>query len=257
MLQNSMMIKAIKSRKNNHDTIVCASDKSLTHRSIMFSSLAQGKSVIENPLLGADCLSTVSCFQKLGVKIEINENNIIVDSVGSSSFKSPSSDLDCGNSGTTSRLLLGLLSGIDGLKARLTGDSSLESRPMARVTDHLEKAGAEFKYDNDKKTLPITIFGKNLNSCDYSVAQSSAQVKSAILLANLNTTEEITIKLPSGSRDHTENFLKLFNANINVANNNGTETIKYKGPTAIKAMTYKVPVDPSSASFFAVLGLLF
>ena len=130
--------------------------------------------------------------------------------MGSSSFKSPSSDLDCGNSGTTSRLLLGLLSGIDGLKARLTGDSSLESRPMARVTDHLEKAGAEFKYDNDKKTLPITIFGKNLNSCDYSVAQSSAQVKSAILLANLNVCEEITIKLPSGSRDHTENFSKTF-----------------------------------------------
>ena len=103
-------------------SIECASDKSLTHRSIMFASLAKGRSKVLNPLLGADCLSTVSCFKKMGVQISVSDSEINVESGGIDALKSPTDDLDCGNSGTTSRLLLGLLSGIEGLKARLTGD---------------------------------------------------------------------------------------------------------------------------------------
>ena len=197
----------------------------------MFSSLAEGKSIISNPLLGADCLSTVECFKKMGVGISVKDSEIHVDSPGIDKLISPETDLDCGNSGTTARLMLGLLAGIDGLKARLTGDHSLESRPMARVSDHLELAQAKYIFENEKKTLPITVIGGPLKARDFSVSQSSAQVKSAILLANINQTNKVTISLPAGSRDHTENFLKIFGAQISTNIENGLEKISYEGPT--------------------------
>ena len=158
----------------------------------MFSSLAKGKSIIQKPLLGADCLSTVDCFKKMGVDIKLKMTKYRL-ALQASKLKSPTDDLDCGNSGTTARLMLGLLAGIDGISARLIGDESLQSRPMGRVTDHLEMVGAKYRFEGTNKTLPVTVEGGELRAADFCVAQSSAQVKSAILLSNINKTNKISI----------------------------------------------------------------
>ena len=192
----------------------------------------------------------------MGVDIKIENDEIQISSPGIEKLKSPTDDLDCGNSGTTARLMLGLLAGIDGISARLIGDESLQSRPMGRVTDHLEMVGAKYRFEGTNKTLPVTVEGGELRAADFCVAQSSAQVKSAILLSNINKTNKISISLPDGSRDHTENFLKIFDAKIAINKKNGKEMIEYQGPTKVLPHTYKVPVDPSSAAFFCALTLL-
>lgn len=237
--------------------VSCGRDKSLTHRAIMFASLAKGKSLIRHPLLGADCLSTLSCFEALGVKFEIREQEAIeIVSEGYDRFCPPTRDLDCGNSGTTARLILGILAAQKNLNCRLTGDASLSSRPMKRVVTPLRAMGAQIDGPDEGNFLPLTIEGRTLAARSHHVDKASAQVKSCLLLAGLFCQGETQVELPAGSRDHTERVLAKMGADINTSHKDGIERIQLKGPFAAHTLDAAIPVDPSSAAFFAVLGLL-
>ena len=234
----------------------CATDKSLTHRAVMFASLAIGTSTIRNPLLGADCLSTIDCFRALGVSIHIGEKRLEVSSSGPNSFKTPEERLDCGNSGTTARLLAGLFAGIPGVEGTLVGDASLSQRPMGRVVNPLAEAGGNYTYAEKEGYLPLTIKGEELKAQNFTVNKASAQIKSAILLAFVGSTAKIKITLPMGSRDHTEKLLRRFGANCHTQVSEDLEIVTFQGPCPAVAGDYSIPVDPSSVAFFAVLALL-
>lgn len=235
-------------------TLLCGRDKSLTHRAIMFASLAEGESRIREPLLGADCLSTIACFEALGVTIEVNQE-IHVRSRGYRAFTQPQRDLDCGNSGTTARLIMGILAAQTGLESRLTGDASLSKRPMKRVIAPLKAMGAEITATEDN-FLPLTIKGRDLKAIDHEVDKASAQVKSCLMLAALFTKGVTRIRLPKGSRDHTERVLEKMGAAMGTREDGDSESIWIKGPFPVKRLDVAIPVDPSSAAFFAVLGLI-
>lgn len=235
-------------------TLYCGRDKSLTHRAIMFGSLADGQSRIINPLLGADCLSTISCFEALGVQFEVKDE-IKIDSQGYSSFTSPKTPLDCGNSGTTARLIMGILSALPNLRTTLIGDESLSKRPMKRVIDPLKSMGAKISAEKDD-FLPLTIEGQSLKAVDHEISKASAQIKSCLLLAALFTKGISRIRLPKGSRDHTERVLEKMGAVMGTRIEGDMESIWIKGPFPAKPIDVAIPVDPSSAAFFAVLGLL-
>ncbi len=247
----------IEAPTQTHDrTIVldCGRDKSLTHRAIMFASLAQGTSRIQKPLLGADCLSTISCFEALGVSIKVNDD-ILIESKGAASFRTPASPLDCGNSGTTARLIMGILSAIPGLKTTLIGDQSLSKRPMKRVIEPLKAMGANIE-STANNFLPLTIEGQKLKAIDHEVDKASAQVKSCLMLAALFTKGITRIRLPKGSRDHTERVLEKMGAPMGTRIEGLEESIWINGPFSVKPLDVVIPVDPSSVAFFAVLGLL-
>ena len=253
----SRSIQASSTAFPNDATVLCGRDKSLTHRAVMFAALAKGETIVREPLLGADCLSTMSCFRALGVQIEaLDSTSIRVRSEGFVSFRTPAVDLDCGNSGTTARLISGILAAQPGLKVRLIGDSSLSSRPMRRVVDPLRKMGAQFEGKDEGNFLPLIIHGKALQATTHEVDKASAQVKSAILLAGLFCVGETSVRLPNGSRDHTERMLQHMGANLTTDLENGWETVRLQGPFAPPNGRYRIPVDPSSAAFFCVLGLL-
>ena len=234
----------------------CGRDKSLTHRAIMFSSLAVGRSKVYSPLLGADCLSTMNCFRKLGVSFDVQEGLLIVDSDGPAHFIQPQENLDCGNSGTTARLLTGLLAGIPGLKCRLTGDQSLSSRPMGRVVEPLRQMGAKISGPSQGEKLPIDIVGTSLKGCKIQVDKASAQVKSAIIFAALSCHGDTEVRLPKGSREHTERMLRAMDSRCQTHLEGGEERISIEGPFMVPTGQYRIPVDPSSAAFFCVYGLL-
>ncbi len=240
-------------------TIYCGRDKSLTHRAIMFASLSEGTSHIRYPLLGADCLSSISCFEALGVKIDIqkeDQDTIQVSSAGYKNFQQPARDLDCGNSGTTARLILGILSAQKGLNFRLLGDESLSKRPMKRVVVPLRAMGAVIEGLDGGNFLPLSIRGQQLKPASHRVDKASAQVKSCLLLAGMFCEGTTTVELPKGSRDHTERVLQTMGADITTEIREDLEKITLKGPFITKAINLSIPVDPSSAAFFAVLGLL-
>lgn len=247
-------IQAPSHAANETITLLCGRDKSLTHRAIMFASLAEGESRIRQPLLGADCLSTIACFEALGVKFEVQED-IKVRSRGYRAFTTPEQDLDCGNSGTTARLIMGILAAQPGLKTTLTGDASLSKRPMKRVIAPLQAMGADI-VATQQNFLPLTITGKALKSIDHEVDKASAQVKSCLMLAALFTKGITRIRLPKGSRDHTERVLEKMGAAMGTRVEGDSESIWINGPFALKPLDVAIPVDPSSAAFFAVLGLL-
>lgn len=218
-------------------------DKSLSHRAIMFSSLAKGRSVIRNFSKGADCLSTMSVCRQLGVDCEIQEENtLVINSKGS--FLPPLTSLDCGNSGTTMRLMSGILAG-QSFDSCLTGDDSLSKRPMQRVITPLSQMGAEILSSEGK--APLKILGRSLKSIDYQSSLSSAQVKSCVLLAGLFADGETSYAEPAKSRDHTERMLKAMGANITVDGN----VVKIR-PSELSPIDITVPGDISSAAFFIV-----
>jgi 3-phosphoshikimate 1-carboxyvinyltransferase len=243
-----------------------APDKSLTHRAIMFAALANGKSYIKNPLSSHDCLATMGAFEKFGVKFKTihssddghSESEMWeVSSQGSSTFDGQDVGiLDLGNSGTSVRLLMGLLAGRRGLKATLTGDHSLRKRPMARVSEPLANMGAKILAPLDQHTLPLTITGQKLRPVTHEIHVASAQVKSALLLAGMQAVGETRITLPIGSRDHTERMLESFGAIIKKFEHNGLETLSIQGPFNPSPFHFHVPADPSSLAFFAVLAAL-
>ena len=192
-------------------------DKSISHRAIMFSSIAKGKTKITNFLIGQDCLSTIDCFRKMGVDISIDNRNVIVNGVGLKGLKKPKDVLDVGNSGTTIRLLSGILAGND-FESILIGDESIAKRPMKRVTDPLREMGCRIDGKDDANYTPIKIYGGNLNGIDYKMPVSSAQVKSALILASLYANNSSIIREKSRSRNHTEIMLNSFGADIKVNN---------------------------------------
>lgn len=194
-------------------TVELIGDKSISHRAIMFSSIAKGTTRIKNFLMGQDCLSTIDCFRKMGVNIDINDKEVIVKGVGLRGLKKPNEILNVGNSGTTIRLMMGILAGNE-FESTVIGDESIEKRPMKRVTDPLRLMGCNIKGNDDANFTPITIYGGNLNGIEYEMPVASAQVKSSIILASLYANSSSTIIEKSKSRNHTEIMLKSFGADI-------------------------------------------
>lgn len=222
-------------------------DKSISHRAVMFSSLAKGESVIRNFSLGADCLSTKRLFEALGVEIEFLDKNVLrVCSKGR--FDIPSEPLDCGNSGTTMRLCSGVLAGQD-FDSVLFGDESLSKRPMKRVIAPLTEMGARIEASDFK--APLKIYGSSLRGITYHSPIASAQVKSCILLAGLNAEGQTTVVEPYLSRNHTELLLKYMGANISTKDDVSTVERSELRPVEID-----VAGDISSAAFFIVAGLV-
>ena len=229
-------------------------DKSISHRSIIFSSLGDKPVEISNFLAGADCLSTVACMKALGAQIEQDDEKILVAGHGLRGLREPENVLDAGNSGTTLRLLLGLLAPQKFLTT-FTGDNSLRRRPMARVIKPLSKMGASIVGRNNNKNLPITILPaeKILHGITYEMPVASAQVKSAILLAGLFAENATTIIEPAPSRDHTEKMLAAFGARIDKAGN----AIKiFPADKLIAPEKISVPGDISSAAYWLVLATI-
>ncbi|GAA0707517.1 3-phosphoshikimate 1-carboxyvinyltransferase [Paraclostridium ghonii] len=194
-------------------TVELIGDKSISHRAIMFSSIAKGTTRISNFLMGQDCLSTVDCFRKMGVNISINDREVIVNGVGLRGLEKPKDILNVGNSGTTIRLMMGILAGNE-FEATIIGDESIGKRPMKRVTDPLRLMGCNIKGKDDANFTPITIQGGNLNKIEYNMPVASAQVKSSIILASLYGSCKSTIIEKSKSRNHTEILLNSFGADI-------------------------------------------
>lgn len=194
-------------------TVELIGDKSISHRAIMFSSIAKGTTRIKNFLMGQDCLSTIDCFRKMGVDIDINDKEVIVKGVGLRGLKKPNEILNVGNSGTTIRLMMGILAGNE-FESTVIGDESIGKRPMKRVTDPLRLMGCNIKGNDDANFTPITIYGGNLNGIEYEMPVASAQVKSSIILASLYADSSSTIIEKSKSRNHTEIMLKSFGAAI-------------------------------------------
>ncbi len=235
----------IKPRENISGEFSLSGDKSITHRAIMLNGCASGTAVISNALVGEDCLSTSACLQALGAKIERDGTTFQV--TGTPVFEN-NKTLDCGNSGTTMRLLTGLVAG-KGVKATLIGDASLSKRPMERVAEPLRKLGANIKTENG--VAPITVSPAEMHGEEIALKVASAQVKSAILLAGISANGTTKVIEPIKSRDHTERMLKTMGANVSV---HGNEiTVKKSNLTSVDVC---VPADISSAAYFMALGAL-
>ena len=232
-------------------TINVPADKSITHRSIMLSSIAEGKSYVNNYLKSDDCLMTMNAFKQMGVNIEQKENSLIINGVGINGLKNPIREIYAGNSGTTTRLLSGVLAG-QKFSSTITGDDSLSKRPMKRVIEPLTLMGADVKA-KENNFLPMTISSsKTLKSINYASSVASAQIKSCILFAGLYADGITTVTEPIKSRDHSEKMFKTFGADISV---DGLKvTIKHCDKLYAQEVT--VPCDISSAAFFIVAGLI-
>lgn len=232
-------------------TIQVPGDKSISHRSIMFGAMASGKTTVEGFLLGDDCLSTISCFRKLGVEIALEGDKVTIISGGESSWKEPSEVLDTGNSGTTTRLMLGLLAGTS-FHSVMAGDESIAKRPMKRIIDPLRLMGADIRGRRDGQYTPLAVQGTKLSAIDYTLPVASAQVKSAILLAALKAEGKTSVTEPVASRDHTEIMLEHFGASISRQNG----TIEIEGGQKLTANHVQVPGDISSAAFLIGAALI-
>lgn len=226
-------------------------DKSISHRAIMFSSISKGQNKISNFLMGEDCLSTISCFRKMGVDIQIDNGEVFVKGNGLHGLKQPEGILDVGNSGTTIRLMMGILAG-NNFEATLVGDESIGKRPMKRVTDPLRMMGCNIQGKDDANYTPITIKGGNLKSIDYKMPVASAQVKSSIILASLYGEKASAIHEKVKSRNHTEIMLKSFGADITVDD----LTINVNPVAELFSQDIYVPGDISSAAFIIVAALI-
>lgn len=235
-------------------------DKSISHRAAIFSAMAEGNSKIENFSSAADCASTLACLQNLGVEIEKKDSIVFIKGVGKNGFQKPDRELDCGNSGTTVRLLAGILAG-QSFDSVLIGDESLSIRPMKRVIVPLEKMGAEIEAQNN--CLPMKIHGRNpLRSIEYEMPIASAQVKSCVLLAGLNADGMTKVQSPktehqkASSRNHTEIMLRNLGAKIEeefiFLNEEYIHQVSVSGDSILTARDFFVPSDISSAAFFAV-----
>lgn len=224
-------------------------DKSVSHRAAIIASLANGSSSITNFATGADCAATVSCLKALGVSIQELEGNLVIEGAGQRGLRPPTTPLDCGNSGSTMRMLAGVLSGQD-FESTLTGDESLNARPMRRVIEPLELMGASVRSNDGKPPLKIT--GANpLKAINYDLPIASAQVKSCILLAALHASGQTVIRERQGiSRDHTERMLQWFGCSVTRTTDNSTRTASINGPVNLSSREVDVPGDVSSAAFF-------
>lgn len=251
-----MSVKTITKAKGLRGEVTIPGDKSISHRSIMFGSLALGKTEVTNFLEGADCLSTIDCFRKMGIEIIHDNQKIIVNGKGLRGLTKPDDILNVGNSGTTTRLISGILSG-QNFTSFLSGDDSLNSRPMARIMKPLNNMGANITSLNGNNCAPLKIEPGKLHGIDYISPVASAQVKSAILLAGLYAEGNTTVTEPALSRNHTELMLNGFGANVtSIVHPDGTATAGISPCEELFGQKIAVPGDISSAAYFIAAGLL-
>ena len=231
--------------------ITVPGDKSISHRGIMLGALANGTTSITNFLKGADCLSTISCFQKMGIEIEEIENEILVHGKGLHGLSAPKEILDAGNSGTTTRLISGILAG-QNFSCDLTGDASIQKRPMKRIMTPLSMMGADITSVHNNGCAPLHIKGAPLKGISYQSPVASAQVKSCVLFAGLYADGKTSVTEPFLSRNHSELMLSSFGASVQTC---GT-TATIEPEPVLTAQKVEVPGDISSAAFFIAAGLL-
>ena len=246
----------MESSKNNNGLngeVKIPGDKSISHRSIIIPSISKGISEISNILKSEDVLNTLSAFKLMGVKIEEINNKIIIHGNGISSLRKPKKKIYLGNSGTSARLLIGLLAA-QNFSSIIEGDASLSSRPMARINDPLIVAGANIKSNNG--TMPINIVGQKLKPIKYVIPLPSAQVKSGLILAALNIKGESIITEKNITRDHTEIMLESFGANIKIKREKNLKHIFINGNHELSSNNINVPSDLSSSAFFIVAALI-
>ncbi len=230
-------------------------DKSISHRSLMLGALAQGETTITGLLLGEDPRSTAQCFQAMGAEIsELNSELVRVQGIGMGNLREPLDVLNAGNSGTTLRLMLGILASQAGRFFTVTGDQSLRSRPMSRVVQPLRTMGAQIWGRNQDTLAPLAVKGQALKPMHYQSPIASAQVKSCILLAGLMTEGQTTVTEPALSRDHSERMLRAFGAELTV--DPETCSVTVTGPTRLTGQAVVVPGDISSAAFWLVAGAI-
>ncbi len=241
----------IKKLTNLHGEITVPGDKSISHRAVMFGSLAKGTTRITHFLEGADCLSTISCFRKMGIDIENNNGEILVHGKGLRGLSSPTDILDVGNSGTTTRLISGILAG-QNFVSELTGDDSIQSRPMKRIMTPLLSMGADITSIKGNNCVPLRIAGHPLKAIHYDSPVASAQVKSCVLLAGMYSDGVTSVIEPVLSRNHTEIMLNYFGAQVT---SEGTTASIVPEPS-LHAREIAVPGDISSAAYFIAAGLL-
>lgn len=226
-------------------------DKSISHRAVMLGALAKGCTTITHFLKGADCLSTISCFRKLGIEIQEEGQRILVRGKGLHGLSAPGSVLDCGNSGTTTRLISGILAG-QTFSSQLTGDASIQKRPMGRIIQPLRSMGASVRSLKDNGCAPLLIEGRPLHGIHYDSPVASAQVKSCILLAGLYADSPTSMTEPALSRNHTELMLRYFGGKVV---SSGT-TVSVEPEPDLEGGHIDVPGDISSAAYFLAAALL-
>jgi 3-phosphoshikimate 1-carboxyvinyltransferase len=226
-------------------------DKSLSHRAVLFSALADGTTVIDGFLPGEDCVCTMRALQAMGCVIEVESKTRLIVHGTAGKLSPPLEPLDCGNSGTAMRLMAGVLAG-QPFTSRLIGDASLSSRPMKRIVDPLTRMGAKIKGKGDKHTAPLEIEGGSLTGIDYTLPVASAQLKSCILLAGLFATGTTSVTEKTPSRDHTERLLAFFHAPpiIDLKPDGKGKTVRVRGGTRLHGRDFMVPGDFSSAAFW-------
>jgi 3-phosphoshikimate 1-carboxyvinyltransferase len=234
-------------------------DKSISHRAAIIAALAEGTTTLENFSTSEDCASTLACLRQLGVRVERAGATVRIEGAGLEGLREPHEPLDCGNSGTTMRLLAGLLAGQD-FASELTGDASLRARPMRRITEPLEQMGAQIESKDGR--APLRIRGRRpLKAIKYLMPVASAQVKACILLAGLYADVETkVIEAPQATRDHTERMLRWFGADVSQRelshDEAAFEAISVKPAPQLKARGGKIPGDISSAAFFMIAAAL-
>lgn len=249
---NEMSGKQLKTNLSSlQGEISIPGDKSISHRAVMFGAMAEGKTTINHFLAGEDCLSTISCFEKMGVSIKREDEYVEVEGKGIEGLSEPASILDVGNSGTTTRLMLGILAGVP-FHTSLIGDESIAKRPMSRVTVPLRSMGAKIDGREYGQYTPLSTRGGALKAIHYHSPVASAQVKSAILLAGLHAEGTTKVTEPFTSRDHTERMLRAFGVDVEV---DGT-TVSIEGGQSLRGTDVYVPGDISSAAFFLVAGAI-
>lgn len=226
-------------------------DKSISHRAVMFGSISEGLTEITHFLPGADCLSTISCFRKMGIEIEQTEGSVLVHGKGLHGLSAPSEILDCGNSGTTTRLISGILSG-QNFETTLTGDASIQKRPMGRIITPLSMMGGQIESLSGNGCAPLKITGAQLHGIHYQSPVASAQVKSCVLLAGLYADAPTSVTEPALSRNHTELMLNHFGATVT---SEGVTATVLPQPHLIGS-SIQVPGDISSAAYFIAAALM-
>ncbi len=236
-------------------SIAVPGDKSISHRALMLGAIAEGETIIEGLLLGEDPRSTAQCFRAMGAEIgKLNSSKVIVKGVGIGNLREPLDVLDAGNSGTTIRLMLGVLASLSDRFFVVTGDDSLRSRPMSRVVKPLIQMGANIWGRKDNALAPLAVRGTQLKPIHYLSPVASAQVKSCVLLAGLMVEGKTTITEPALSRDHSERMLQAFGAELEI--NPKTNSVTITGQPTLRGQKIIVPGDISSAAFWLVAGAI-
>ena len=239
--------------KGFNGKVIIPGDKSISHRSIIIPSISKGICEVNNILMSEDVLHTLEAFKSLGVEITTEKNKIVIKGNGLNALSQSKKNIYLGNSGTSARLLTGLLSS-QNFNSIIEGDKSLSSRPMKRIMNPLKLMGAEF--ESASGTLPLKIIGKKLKNAKIEIDVPSAQIKSGLILAALNTEGQSTIIEKNITRNHTENMLESFGANINIKKFNNNTHITINGKQELQSKNIDVPSDLSSSAFFIVAALI-